>query len=392
MRVCAVTASLSRRAGGVLDAMRSVLKTLAIRHAVRIEVFGLSDEYTSDDLPDWAPLAPQAFSILGGKALGYARGLGPALQAMSPDLVHLHGLWMYPSVASAGWARRAERPLVVTPHGMLDPWALRNSRWKKVLAGALFERRNLREAACVHSLCEAETRAIRRYGIKNPVCQVPNGVDLPTTEPSAPSPWAGTVAEGCKVLLYLGRIHPKKGLQNLVRGWAAVRATGSASARDWVLGIAGWDQGGHETALRTMVESAGLEDSVVFLGPLFNEAKAAAYYHADAFVLPSFSEGLPMVVLEAWAYGLPVVMTPQCNLPEGFKASAALRVEATVEDEARGLGELFQMGDAERAAMGERGRKLVEERFTWGKVADEMYEVYQWLLGGGSPPACVIVD
>jgi poly(glycerol-phosphate) alpha-glucosyltransferase len=135
-----------------------------------------------------------------------------------------------------------------------------------------------------------------------------------------------------------------------------------------------------------------LQSSVFFLGPAFGQEKEDLLRSADAFILPSFSEGLPMSVLEAWSYRLPVVMTPECNLPEGFAADAAIRIETSVESIAEGLGTLFSMNDADLMTMGAKGRGLVEERFTWKSVASQMREVYDWMLGGGVAPSSVIME
>ena len=128
----------------------------------------------------------------------------------------------------------------------------------------------------------------------------------------------------------------------------------------------------------------------LYVGPQFNAAKHASYHRADAFILPSFSEGLPMTVLEAWSYSLLVLMTPQCNLPEGFQADAALRIDPEPERIAQGLTALFAMPDHERTAMGERGRALVAQRFTWPHIAQQMLSVYRWVLGQGERPECVM--
>jgi poly(glycerol-phosphate) alpha-glucosyltransferase len=130
--------------------------------------------------------------------------------------------------------------------------------------------------------------------------------------------------------------------------------------------------------------------SVIFLGPQFNEAKAACYHHCDAFVLPSFSEGLPMVVLEAWAYSKPVIMTEECNLPEGFLADAALKMETTETGMATTINELRRMTAADRTAMGSRAHDLVVERFTWSHVGQQLQAVQQWILGGGEKPDCIL--
>ena len=290
-------------------------------------------------------------------------------------------------MVAQNWSKRTRRPYLVTPQGMLDPWALNHARTKKQLAGWLYEGRHLRDAACLHAVCEAERDAFRAYGLRNPVCIIPNGVDLPPPGFQPPLP-AGVeqVPAGSKVLLYLGRLHGKKGLLNLLRAWAQIQAQVPASAGEWCLVIAGWDQGGHEQTLRQAARELAIEDSVRFVGALFGEAKDAAYHHADAFVLPSVSEGLPLVVLEAWSHRLPVLMTPACNLPEGFAADAAIRADPEACSLAAALVALFSASDSDRRAMGDRGRALVERRFTWSGSARAMAEVYHWLVGDAAKP------
>jgi glycosyltransferase involved in cell wall biosynthesis len=130
--------------------------------------------------------------------------------------------------------------------------------------------------------------------------------------------------------------------------------------------------------------------SIEFAGPRFGEEKTALFREASAFILPSLSEGLPMTVLEAWSWGLPVLMTTSCNLPEGEKFGAAITMEADTGAICAALSKLFAMGGVERAAMGARGRRLVQEQFRWPDVAVQMTEVYDWVLGRGPRPACVL--
>ena len=393
MKAIYVTASASRQGGGLLASMQPLAKNLNLFNDLKVSVFALDDKYVTADLPSWSPLLPSIFPVRGPGAFGYGVGMAAALAAQHADIFHSHGLWMYPSLAVNRCAQLKNKPFVISPHGMLDPWALTHSGWKKKLAGILYENQNLRAAACIHSLCGAEREAIRSYGLTNPVCLIPNGIHIPSLgQVHAQPPWANTIPEGKKILLYLGRIHPKKGLKNLLVAWRKVCAIKAISACDWVLVIAGWDQGGHEAELKEQASEAGINNGILFIGPQFNESKAACYFHADAFVLPSFSEGLPMVVLEAWAYGLPVIMTSRCNIPEGFVSGAAIQVETNPDDIARGLGHFFEMSEVERCEIGNKGFSLVTSRFTWEKVAFEMRSVYEWILGGGTLPACVSRD
>jgi glycosyltransferase involved in cell wall biosynthesis len=389
MRVAFMIESVSRLGGGLVEVLRPLAQNLHGSGGVGVDVLGLVDRHSVQDLPGWYPLEPETFAVRGPRSFGYAPGLASRVAALAPDVVHSHGLWKYHSVVAAGWGNRTGKPYLVSPHGMLDPWALGNSRWKKVLSGHLFENRHLRNAACIQALCDSEAESIRRCGWRNPLCLIPNGIDLPG-EGSYPVPrWVQEQARGRKILLYLGRIHPKKGLTNLVEAWRLLRLDQGRQLDGWLLAIAGWGQGECESELKKQVQDAGLADDILFIGPQFGAAKSAAYHAASAFILPSFSEGLPMVVLEAWAFGLPVLMTPECNIPEGYARGASLGIRTDPGDIARGIRELMAMAPGERQTMGLNGYRLVEERFTWSQVAGEIQAVYGWLLGGGTPPASV---
>ena len=189
-------------------------------------------------------------------------------------------------------------------------------------------------------------------------------------------------------MLFLSRLHPKKNLPELLRAWRLVRQEVEL-AKQWVLVIAGWDQGGHEAELKRLAADLELGCSVEFIGPQFGAQKASCFFHAEAFCLPSLSEGLPVAVLEAWAYGLPVLMTPECNLPEGFAARAAIALGRDAVGIARGVRKLMETSQAERDALGERGRKLTAHRFAWPLIAEEIASVYRWVLGEGPTPSSV---
>ena len=384
MKLAFVLSSLSRANGGVSESVRRLAQSLGGLGGVTPLAFGLEDAHTAADAPLWRPVPAHAFPVRGPRAIGYAPGLSRALDADDPDVVHAAGLWMYPSIVSRRRHRRTGRPYLISPHGMLDPWALRNAAWKKRLALLAYERAHLERAACLHALCEAEALAIREAGFKNPICVLPNGVDLPRAETShRPAPWADRVPAGTLVLLFLGRLHPKKGLLPLLKAWAGL---GDAP---WHLAIAGWDQGGHQRELEALVGAHHMERRVSFLGPLHGDAKDAAYRAASAFILPSFSEGLPMTVLEAWAYGLPVLMTPACNLPEGFAAGAAVQISTEPSELAEGLRGFFRQDVAARSAMGARARALAQRDFNWAHLAARMAEVYRWVRGDAACPPCV---
>jgi len=283
---------------------------------------------------------------------------------------------------------------------MLDSWALENSRLKKKVASALYERRHLKRAACLHALCASEADSIRAFGLKNPIATIPNGIEIPQSK-TKDTRYKRKDADK-KLMLFLGRLHPKKGLENALRAWAKIRGqeSGVRGQEEWQFVIAGWDQGDHEVKLKQLCEELGLSFaevpakqflsleassgqlsgfSVVFVGPLFGELKAQLLERANIFILPSFSEGLPMSVLEAWAYELPVVMTDYCNLPEGFSADAAIHIDTKVESMSAGMIKMIKCSDAELKGMGVNGLNLVKEKFTWPTIAAQMGELYHWV-------------
>jgi len=460
-----LTSWLSGAGGGIPPVIRALAAEYRQRQMDCV-VAGLADP--TGALPafpvDWPVLAGR---IAGPAAFGYSPELARQMRerVQKDSVIHVHGLWMYPGWLARKLCAETGAVRIVSPHGMLEPWALQNSRWKKRLAAWAFENQNLRTASCLHALCATEAENFRHYGLKNPIVIIPNGIDLPEignaetlkTEtlkyqsseipspigrvtacvpPCAPDPLSvcqhvsmSAFTGGRKVLLYLGRIHPKKGLVNLLRAWAEIRKaeSGKRKAEEWVLAIAGWDKGGHEDELKRLAteleipwadvrgkaeklkteirkgESAQSQEretnfrisefqhvSVLFVGPQFNEDKVACYRNCDAFILPSFSEGLPMVILEAWAHGKPVLMTPECNLPEGFAANAAIRIEPSTGSIAEGLEELFRLSSSDLSSLGSNGRKLVRERFTWDIVGSQLRNVSAWLVGGGARPECVV--
>jgi glycosyltransferase involved in cell wall biosynthesis len=313
----------------------------------------------------------------------------PPDPALAPaELLHIHGLWRSPTRIAPRLAA-AGMPLVIAPHGMLDPGALAISRRRKQLVWHLWERRALRSARCLHALCPAEAAAIRALLPQAPIAVIPNGVELPAPlAPRLPPPaWAGVVPAGESVLLFLGRFHPKKGLDPLLAAWQAAAA--AAERAGWWLALVGYGDGG---ALAQRVADAHARDQLkrlLVLGPVFAAEKAAVLQAASAFVLPSFSEGLPMAALEAMAHRLPCLLSEACNLPQAFSAGAALVAEPQEAPLAASLQQLFALSASERAAMGAAGQALVREQFSWPQVAEQTRLLYSWILGGGPPPSFV---
>ncbi len=387
MKISFLTKSVGYGAGGILPVIQELGTRLVNCHGVGLQVVGLED--TSEEVADsWGKIDVTRCQWYGPHLFGYSPQMKAIVQSFGPDLVHTHGLFYYTSIVAVSLNKSRRIPYLVSPHGMLDPWALANGRLKKKLGMVLFEKRHLHNASCIHSLGYGETKAMRSLGLKKPICQIPNGVTIkdPMIHASVTSSRHG-FAKDKRVLLFLGRIHPKKGLQSLISAWGKIPAN---ERKEWILVIAGWDQGGHEEVLKKHRKCLGPNSGIEFIGPQFGINKDSTLQCADAFILPSLSEGLPMTVLEAWANKLPVLMTAQCNLPEGFVANAALEVFANEIDIEKKLRVLFTMSEADRARMGQRGFDLVKSKFSWEIIARDMCMAYQWILGGGSPPSCIV--
>jgi poly(glycerol-phosphate) alpha-glucosyltransferase len=384
LSVAIVSGSISRAAGGILPIMQAHARELS-KANVSVKVLGIADEFSDQDILNWSPLSPEYFSPLF-RGFEYAPALSRTLIASSSvDVVHQHGIWHYPSVATSRWRRRYKRPVIISTQGMLEPWALANSKMRKIVAGKLFEMGNLKGASCLHC-SQAEVEGIRQFGLKNPIAVLPNGVDLPISTSKLPRP-AWLPNDDRRTLLFLGRLHPKKGIRETLEAWAKLKSFGGNVGREWRLVIAGWDEGGYENYLISHAKNLGLTDDVVFPGPLLGEQKQSVYQHSNAFILASHSEGLPMAVLEAWSHSLPVFMTFECNLAEGFTASAGIEITNKPRELANTLSN--SLVSPELTRMGERGRQLVERRFNWQHVGNQLIGVYLWLKHGDSRPSCI---
>lgn len=307
-----------------------------------------------------------------------------AVRQRQPGLVHVHGLWRSPTRIAPALAA-AGVPVVIAPHGMLDPWAMANSRWKKRLVWSLWERRAVAAAGCLQALCAAEVEAIRALGFSGPVALIPNGVHAPAPHQiAAAPPWAGRIPAEDKVLLFLGRFHPKKGLAPLVEAWSRLAA--SAAAAGWWLVVVGHGDAG---ALQARINRERLA-RVLVLGPCFGGEKDACLAGATAFVLPSFSEGLPMAALEAMSWSLPCLLSPACNLPQAFTAGAALSVTPSASALSGPLRALMAMDGSERRQMGAAGRRLVQQHYSWPQAAEATAALYRWLMGEGPRPVSLL--
>jgi glycosyltransferase involved in cell wall biosynthesis len=392
MKVLILGSTNSRNAGGVFNSVRMLGHSLNSNNA-DVHFLMHDDEYSAEDKKYYEPMPMHSYTIKGPRNLGFSMDMYGKLTKIKPDVIHTQGIWMYFSCVNKKYHSKTRTPYVVTPHGMLDPWQLKQSfskDIKKKIVLSLYETEHLKQASCIQALCKSEYESIRAFGLKNPVAIIPNGTELPSItsrDSSYPIQKRWKSIENRKTLLFLSRIHHKKGLDNLLKAWALTKP----DRHDWQLVIAGETKDTeYMQSLLDATQKLGIDKTVQFIGGQFDQNKEACFIDADAFILPSFSEGLPMAVLEAWAYQLPVVMTPFCNIPEGFDAGAAITIDTDPESIASGIDRLIALPEKERLKMGENGLSLVKQKFTWDKVAESTLKLYDWIAGKGAQPDFVI--
>jgi poly(glycerol-phosphate) alpha-glucosyltransferase len=390
MKVLLLSASNSRNAGGLYNSVRNLGQALLKINDVEPTVLAFRDNFSDLDIKAYAPLTLNEYHIIGTPKLAYSSDLKGKIEKINPDIIHTQGIYLYSSYVNLKYTQKNNKPYLIAPRGMLDKWILNVRGWKKKIGLSLYENEHLKKANCIHALGLPEYKAIREFGCTNPIAIVPNGVFLPQEMfPAGGALPAWKTSDNRKVLLFLSRLHPKKGIENLMHAWTN---TGSAK-KNWKIIIAGEGSGNeYLKSLLKLQNKLGLENDVVFIGPQFHEEKDICFRCADAFILPSFSEGMPMAVLEAWSYKLPVIITPACNLPEGFTSNAALEIEPEPDSIAGVLETFFSMPDFEQKKIGNNGYELVKEKFTWGSIASQMNDVYKWAINNTPPPSTIKFD
>jgi glycosyltransferase involved in cell wall biosynthesis len=299
--------------------------------------------------------------------------------AQACDILHGHGLWLMPNIYPARAARGRRARVVISPRGMLSAQALAFSRFRKRAFWRLFQAGALAEAACLHATSEAERDDIRAAGLTNPVAVIPNGVDLPPLATDAP--------EGPPTVLSLGRIHPKKGLDVLLRAWAQVET----EHPDWRLRIVGPAELGHDTELRALSATLGLR-RVSIEGPAYGPARLAAYRQAHLFVLPTRSENFAMTVAEALAAGVPVISSKGAPWAGLEIEGCGWWIDHGPEPLAATLRLALGLPTDALRTLGHRGRNWMARDFSWDRVAGDMLAVYAWLTQSAERPATVRLD
>jgi glycosyltransferase involved in cell wall biosynthesis len=374
MHAIHVIAGLRTIDGGPAYTVPRLCESLAAAGA-RVDLMSVSETEATQNCNDRMRECRFAWDYAHTPILRASRTL--RCEAACADVIHNHGLWLLPNVYAGREGSRAKRPVVIAPRGMLSATALSFSAWKKQLFWRLLQARAAAGAACYHATSDQEYQEIRAFGISAPVAVIPNGIDVDQL------PKLRQRGE-MRTVLSLGRIHPKKGLDSLLRVWKAVEPL----RPEWRLRIIGPAEGGHDVQLKRLTAKLGLT-RVTIESAVYGADKSRAYSDASLFVLPSLNENFGVTVAEALAAGVPVIATkgtPWKGLDEercGWWTDG--RSESLSAAVLRATGKPEQ----ELLAMGERGRAWMKRDFSWGHVAADMLQLYAWMAGKGNRPRFV---
>ena len=291
------------------------------------------------------------------------------------DIIHIHGLWLYQHVVKL--SKKNGIPIIWSTHGMTAPWSMHHKWWKKIPAWWLYQKQELKSAAIIHCTTEQEVEWNKSLGISN--CFI---APLGTNEDSyQPINKKGDKNE--KVLLFVGRIHPVKGLENLIIAWSKLFSSASniwGSSEYWKLKIVGPDERGHLTKLKNLVNKYRLNESVEFIDPKYGTELSKEYELCDCLILPSFTENFGATVIDAMGHGKPCITSTFTPWKELQERGCGWWVSNEPSILSKAIKEMINSGDDVRHEMGMKGWALVKEKYTWDAVIDKMIEKYNLLI------------
>lgn len=306
------------------------------------------------------------------------RELSKKLYKKNIDILHGHGLWQLPIHNMAKTGRDLGIKYIISPRGMLEPWALNTSKWKKKLAWALFQKKDLEMAACIHATALMEAENIRNLGLKNPIAIIPNGINIDEFPKKK-----NMTNSSRKTLLFLSRIHKKKGIENLIDAWSMVD---DEIKKNWIVEIAGNGEEEYIETLNLKIRNRNLNSEIKIIGPQFGIKKIETYQRANLFVLPTHSENFGVVIAEALASEVPVITTKGTPWEDLNEFNAGKWIDIGVAPLTEALNEMLSLTDEERSRMGKNGRQLVKTKYSIEQVAQKMNHLYQWILGQSKKP------
>ncbi len=373
MKVLHVVTSIFAEAQGPAYTVPNLCESLA-KQGTNIEL------HTLNPLPEKLPIGVKTVGYTAWqfpKKLGVSNKMYRELLNSNAQIIHNHLLWLMPNYYTGRAATRKRKVLVTSPRGTLSQRALSHSRFKKKVMWLLGQQDAIKYAECIHVTAESELQDVRDFGITQPIVLLPNGIDIPKYIASA-------IKRDKRKLVYLGRIHSIKGIENLIEAWSLI----SGRFPDWELEIYGPGEEKYINQLKLLAEKRKAKQ-ISFLGPVYGEQKNHTYRDADLYVLPSYSENFAMTVAEALSYGVPVITTKGTPWQGVEEQGCGWWIDTGVEPLEACLNEALGLSRHRLQQMGQQGRNWIEAEFSWERIGEQMQLTYQWLLEGGTQPACV---
>lgn len=311
--------------------------------------------------------------------LGYMPGVSDTLKKLPPyDLYHIQGLWQWLGHSVAAYARRNNRPYVMTLRGMLYPQALAHSAWIKKFSLALYQRKDLQRAACIQATCVEEMKYYRDLGFTNPIAILPNPIETAEII-DRPIPQNTRLRIG-----YLGRVHPRKRIERLIYAFDAMRK----ELCDAELLIIGADDKSYEEFLRKEVERLHL-NNVRFTGFLTGQEKDEAIMSLSYLVVPSDFENFGNIVTEALVRGVPVIASKGTPWQVLERYHCGLWIDNSQSSINQAIYQAINTSTEDRLAMGMNGKQLMKENYSVEVLGLKMKRLYTWILNGGEKPEFV---
>lgn len=292
------------------------------------------------------------------------------LNDIKPDIVHINGCWIPQCAYAQKWAKESGYKIILSPHGMLEPWIIKQNYWtKKLPALSLFQKEAIKKADIIHATSTIEKEHLSQLNYNQNIMIVPNGLD--TKDLSIKSNW-----QRKKKILFLSRIHEKKGINLLLEAVAIKKET----LKDYSIIIAGE---GRESLIRKLKAQAKILDisnMVHFIGGVYGKEKWELYKDADILILPTYSENFGYVVIESLTCGTPVITTQRAPWKDLINHHCGWWVKAEVNEISHAIDDYLSLTSNELKEMGMNGRKLVEDSYSIQKTSQEMIKLYQGLL------------
>lgn len=310
--------------------------------------------------------------------IGYSKSLKQQLLKSDVQLFHGHGLWQASIHQMAKIAFSRNIPYIITPRGMLESWSLEQGKIKKKIALKIYQYKDLQNAMCLHATAPMEVDSIRALGLKNPVAMIPNGVNIEDFPRNFPEK-----ENTPRKILFLSRIHPKKGIELLIEAWSKLDAR---IKNNWIINVVGNGDAAYISELKIKIKMANLDSQILIKPPVFGEEKIELFRESSLFVLPTYSENFGIVIAEALASYTPVITTKGTPWEELNITNSGWWIDIGVEPLMAALVDAMQINDEALKIKGENGRSLIERKYSMESVAKQMIQLYDWILNKKDKP------